>query len=357
MKKSNWINKGSDLSLHVPSGVIYVRKKFLRQKIPMLFKSTGEKLQHKAKTEAYRLIQLHLEKHLKKAKTFGEVADEFLRTENPNIKKRRVSSQNNNTLIITELKRELGDRLLSEVADESFWVDWFDGFIRRKTRRNTFNDYVVRMNMLMRFAQRRKYINWLTKFDFVDEVKESGRVLSRAELTALYNAMSENGRDQFTLAYECGMRLREMLYLTWDRIDFERRTITLRKEDVKTGRKSGKGREFMPTPYALERLANRRAKTGEGSPFVFPSKTNQKKPQRNNRRMWERAKSKAKIFGRCRWHDIRHTAVSHMLLEKQMPIALVSEYVGTSVRTLQRVYLHSTAEQTRMVANALSIKG
>lgn len=356
MTKSNWKSLGSDLSRHIPSDIIYVRKKFLRQKIPMLFKSTGESLVHKAKLKSPGIIQAHLDRHLRKAKTFGEVVEEFLRTENPNPKKRRASTQKNNVAYFGELKRELGDFPMSQVADEEFWVDWLDRFMGRKTGRSTFNDYILRVNMLMRFAYKRRYITYLAKYEFVDELKESGRVLTDGEISSLFEAMSIDGRDQFTLAYECGMRLREMLSLTWERVNFEKETITLRRDDVKTGRKTGKGREFVITQGALERLKARRLRLADRSPYVFPAKGNLNKPQRQNKTMWERAKRKARITGRCRWHDIRHTAITHMLMTMRQDIALVSEYVGTSVRTLQKVYLHSTAEQTRPVASALRIK-
>ena len=72
-KKSHWQNKGHDLSLHLPSGTYYVRKKFVRQKIPMLFKSTGETVQWKAKEKAITLIKSHLDRHLKRAKTFATI--------------------------------------------------------------------------------------------------------------------------------------------------------------------------------------------------------------------------------------------------------------------------------------------
>lgn len=356
-KTSGWENKGSDLSLHKPTGTFYVRKKFLRQKIPMLFKSTGETIKWKAKERAIFLIQAHLDRHLKRSKTFADVAEEFLRSENPNPKKRRASTQKNNIQIIAELNKELGEYPITQIADEAFWSDWFDKFVEKKTGRSTFNDYIVRMNMLMRFAYRRKYLPHLAKFEFVDEVKETGRVLTSAEIEALYAAMGIDGKDQFTLAYECGMRLREMLSLTWDRVDFDKETITLRRDDVKTGRKTGRGRTFIATAQALERLRARRVRLGDKSPFVFPAKGNPAKPQRQNKNMWMRAKKKAGITSRCRWHDIRHTAITHMLMDMKQDITLVSEYVGTSVRTLQKVYLHSTAEQTRPVASALRIKG
>lgn len=354
MKKSNWKSAKGDISLHVPSGIYYVRKKFLRQGLPMLFKSTGETKQHLAKNKAIDLIKAHLDRHLKRTKSFTEVVDEFLRVETPNFSKRRLSTQINHARYFAELKRELGDHPITQVVDEAFWSDWFRIF-QTKKRRTTFNDYVVYMNMLIRFAYRRKYIDRLAKLDFVDAVKVSGRVLTKEERERIYNAMGVDGKDQFKLAYECALRLREMLYLSWDRIDLETGKVIFRQDDVKTGRKTGRGREIIVSPGALERLRARFVRQAGASPFVFPSKGNPNKPQHQNKAMWTRAKKKAGILGRCRWHDIRHTAITNMLLDAREDIISVSEYVGTSVRILQKVYLHSTAEKTRSVASALSV--
>lgn len=355
-KKSDWKNVGkADLSLHLPSGVYYVRKKFVRRKIPPLFKTTGETKQHLAKERAIALIQQHLDLHLKREKTFGEVAEEFLRVETSNPGKRRRGTQQNHRMYFGELGKELGGYLISQVADEVFWSDWLSSF-RQKKKRRTFNDYAIYANMLMRYAHRRKYISHLVKFPFVDEKRNVGRVLTKQEIANLYATMRSTTKDQFVLAYECAMRLRETLHLTWDRVDFESGKIRLGKDDVKTGSKTGKGREFLMSPNALERLRARKERAGD-SPYVFPSRSDPRKPQGQNKTAWEKAKRRAGISGRCRWHDIRHTAITHMVADPRQSIGLVSEYVGASVRTLQRVYLHSTAEQTRPVAFALRVNG
>lgn len=43
------------------------------------------------------------------------------------------------------------------------------------------------------------------------------------------------------------------------------------------------------------------------------------------------------------------------LLDAKADPVQVSEYAGVSLRTIQRVYLHSTSEKTKSVAHALSV--
>jgi integrase len=188
-----------------------------------------------------------------------------------------------------------------------------------------------------------------------DPKSKAGRLFTNAELSALWDAMSEDMRDQFVLAFECFMRLREALLLTWDRIDLNTGKLTLRAEDVKTGSKTGKGRSFFVSPNALTRLRAKYANQVEPSPYVFPAPGLPDQPRNQNKNAWTSVKRKAGIKGRARWHDIRHTSLTKALLEQELNAAQVSEYAGVSLRTIQRVYLHSNEELTKNVANALSI--
>ena len=347
-KKSDWKNRGADISEHLPTGVFYVRKSFKRLKIPNLFKSTGETQLFKAKAKAPGIIKAHVDLYFYKARTVSQVIDEFLKVETPNPKKRRLSTQENHKVYFKQLDAELGGVAIAGI-DELVWSDWLSGFMRRKNRK-TYNDYAVYMNMLLRYAYKRRYITHLIKLPFTDEIRESGRVFTKEELSALKGVMNDTTKIQFLLSYTCGMRLREALSLTWDRVNFDTGVITLRKDDVKTGRKTGKGRSFVATAEVLSRLKARFLAQGNTSPFVFPSRGDKEKPQDNNKKAWELAKKAAGIKGRARWHDLRHSAASHLLLVEKKDITMVSEYLGVSVRTLQRVYLHSTAEQTKEVA-------
>jgi integrase len=244
------------------------------------------------------------------------------------------------------------------------WERWMIGFKAEKSklnpetgkRRTTYNDYVHKMNQVLRYAFNHKMLKHPLKLPAADAVKaNTGRVFTDAELQALWAKMGETMRDQFVLSYECFMRLREVLHLTWERIDLETGKLTLRAEDVKTGSRTGKGRTFFVSPAALARLRARwKARKGD-SPFVFPSRFSPLKPQDESKTAWKGAKRRAKIEKRARWHDIRHTSLTKALLEHKLNPIEVSEYAGVSIRTIQRVYLHSKEEQTRGVSGVLSI--
>jgi integrase len=354
-------NLGNNLARYRATGVIYVRKSFRRYKIPNLFASTETDKINKAKAKAEKLEKEHLDYYLHgirpasgirfgSGKSVSDVIDEFQKYETPY--NRRQGTKENHGYYFAELKREWGHVQIEHLT-ENRWKEWLKEFKLRKER-STFNDYAVYMNMVLFYAHKKDYLRKRVKLPFEDTRKETGRVFTKAELDALFVAMGEDTRDQFILSYECAMRLREVLHLTWERVNLTTGEITLRKEDVKTGSRTGKGRAFFATEPALERLRKRFDRLGNASPFVFPSKDGTQ-PIDQNKTAWKAAKRRAGIQGKARWHDLRHTIISELLLVHKIPIVSVSRYVGASARTLERVYLHSTAEETRLVAQAVRI--
>jgi len=353
--------KDSDLLLHTDSKRYYVRKTFKRYRIPDLFESTREVKIGKAKSTAARMIADHLAKYLgnnpsealsrRKGRTVASVIDEILMTVTPT---KRARTQRKHQDYFKELKRELGPWDVNQVT-QTTWIDTVRRLRAKNKKRSSYWDLKKHLNILMRYAYNQKYTSHLLKFPDVDGKRAPVfRVYTDAEIQALWDHMGEDLRDQFVLCYECFMRLREALHLTWDRVNLIERTITLRDEDVKTGTATGKGRTFVMSDEAHARLT-RRFKTKK-SPYVFPSPRNKSKPVNENQEAWRRAKSLAEITGRARWHDLRHTALSKALLVQRIEVQLVSEYAGVSIATLQRTYLHSTANQTAIVAQAIKIQ-
>lgn len=346
---------------YIPSGVIYCRKKFSKLGIPPIFESTGEVSLGRAKVKTQVLIQKHLNKYLgiDDSKIYGrrssmalkDVIEEVLRDDTPTL---RATTQEKHRQFFSEIEEEFGGFDVNAITVPEFllWVKR----LRKKKSRKSFEDYSKHFNKLMRFAYERKYATHLITFPNPDGKKESiGRVYTMEEISALWDVMNDETRDQFVLCFESMMRLREALRLTWDRVCLKTGKITLRAVDVKTGSKTGRGREFVMSPHALERLRTRYSMSRPSSLYVFPSKGRKDRPTHYNKTAWTLAKKAAGIKGRARWHDLRHTAISRALLEARLSPLHVSEYAGVSLQTIQRVYLHSKAEQTQEVSKALNI--
>jgi integrase len=266
--------------------------------------------------------------------------------------KKRPSTQERYFMYLGEMLLDLGDFDINLFGRKDFNI-WHRKLKLQKPHRKTFNDYVKFMNIVFNFAYQNKYITHLIKFPLVDgEQEHTGRVYSKKELNNIFLNMDEITKAQFILSLECFMRLREVLHLTWDRVDFEKKLIVLRKKDVKTGSRCGKGRDVPMSQNCFNVLL--KLKINADTNFVFPS-PNGKKYQNSNYKKWSRAKKDAKIVGRARWHDIRHTALTCAILELKLPIAHVSMVAGVSIRTLQKVYLHHEIEHLRGVAESMNL--
>lgn len=368
-------------SRHIPTGIIYYQRTFKKLGIPKLHISTGEKTLGKAKSKAEIMVQQHINQYLgindsnifgrrtRPAVIFKEIAEDVLRLYTPT---QRPKTQEKHRQFINELIGKWGaydpnkitpstfDLWISDLRKEKRFRKMPNGKLSGPYYRKSFEDFSKHMNLVMRWGyEKMKACTHLVTFDNPDKAlihSRKGRVYTEEELERLWDAMNPNTQDQYLLSYECMMRLREGLKLTWDRFDVQTGKVTLRPEDVKTGSKTGKGREFYLSPLAHERLKARWEKRNPKSPYVFPSPRNPMKPVSHNKTAWRLAKERVGIKGKATWHHLRHSAITHALLKEKRDQKQVGRYAGVSLQTIDRVYLHTTAEDTSDIRTALSVK-
>ena len=142
----------------------------------------------------------------------------------------------------------------------------------------------------------------------------------------------------FLFALATGMRRGEVLSLTWDHVDLEKRTAFL------TTTKNGEARQVPLSPAALALLAEtqgaaQRAPEGTVDPScgpVFPITANA------FRLSWERVKRRAGVEG-LRFHDLRHEAISRFF-EMGLSLPEVSLISGHKDPRMLLRYTHLKAE-------------
>lgn len=108
------------------------------------------------------------------------------------------------------------------------------------------------------------------------------------------------------LAYVTGMRLREILGLTWVKLDFKRGFIRLGSRDTKTR----EGR-IIPLSLSTEMETMLRSLADKSPPHVDDVFLRRGKPIRDIREAFETARAKAGL-PHFRFHDLRHTAITNM---------------------------------------------
>lgn len=146
------------------------------------------------------------------------------------------------------------------------------------------------------------------------------------------------------------VRLANLAELTWADIDWERRLVWL--NDVKA-------RTRMSVPLsrmALDALSIQQARFGD-SKYCFPSASGKHRLNKDvfRNRVWRPAMRAAGIPSTFTWHDLRHSAATHML-DAGADLYTVCDVLGHSdFRTTQR-YAHVRDERRRAAVERLDRK-
>jgi integrase len=203
------------------------------------------------------------------------------------------------------------------------------------------------------------------------EQGDIGRKISAEEETLLLRECSNSrSRGLFsfvTLAIETGARKNVIRTLQWKWINLADACIQFGKDKTP----SGTGRIIPLNRRAIEtlKLWAQRFPNREPEHYVFPAErygasgdvfeakayaTDPTKPVGNIKEAWECAKEPAGV--KCRFHDLKHTAVSRML-DAGVPIVKIAKIVGWSPATMVRMsarYGHFSLEDLRGAVETIS---
>jgi len=199
-----------------------------------------------------------------------------------------------------------GDQLLTDLKVED--VEAYRASRTRKDVRpaalSTINwDHAV-LKALLNKAIKRDYlaVNPASKVSLPNPKNERDRILTDDEWTRLYNAAGKHLRPVLLSAYRLGLRLGEILSLTWDRVDRERGLITLRATDTKTKqpRRVPMTADLLATFKQLYKVRY----LGQDRVFLREGKL-----MTDIRTAFKNAKERAGITD-FRFHDLRHCAAT-----------------------------------------------
>ena len=156
------------------------------------------------------------------------------------------------------------------------------------------------------------------------------RFLDTNEIQLLLQASSEDFRPVLITALHTGMRRGEILNLKWDDVNLKNRIITVQES------KSGKKRMIPVDDTLYQTLRPLRSRFHKG--YVFPLPGKPEKQWIDFRRRFRSAIRKAGIKD-FRFHDIRHTFASHLVMNG-VDIKSVQELLGHASLTMTMKYAH-----------------
>lgn len=176
--------------------------------------------------------------------------------------------------------------------------------------------------------------NPMRKVDFLKVPARDTRFLSAEEVQRLRLACPPHFLPVVELALNTGMRRGEILGLNWGDVDFGRKSIRLRET------KNGSVRYVPMNERVQEVLADLRRRT-KGS-AVFLTALGKRHPLKDFRTVWESTLRRAGL-PHTRFHDLRHTAASHMVMAG-VPLVVVKEILGHKSFAMTLRYAHLSQE-------------
>ena len=185
-------------------------------------------------------------------------------------------------------------------------------------------------------------------------------VPTRAEVLALIAAAPDQFRAALVLGAS-GMRIGEVLGLTADRIDLERRRILIDRQAQRVdgevrlvSPKREKVRTIVITPAAAAEL-RRHLDDHQGAGLLFRGERTSHPMRRDQfyKSGWTPAQTTAGLSRRFVFHSLRHFCAS-VLLAEGGPITAVAAHLGDTPETVMRTYAHWLRDDDEAMAELLA---
>jgi len=201
-----------------------------------------------------------------------------------------------------------GDKALNEITPDDI-----ESYRSQRLRRDgkpaslgTINKDHTFLKHMFSVAVRRGLLetNAAKKVSMPDPKNERDRVLSQEEWAKLYEVAAPHLKPILLIAYQLGLRLGELLMLTWDRVDLPQGFLKLRTQDTKT-----KEARLVPMTPEIHKVLSDLSKIRSlmtNRVFLFEGK-----PLKGIKRAFRTALRNAQIKD-FRFHDLRHCAATNL---------------------------------------------
>jgi integrase len=259
-----------------------------------------------------------------------------------------------------------------------------DALRRKGCSAKTSASALATLQSVMRFARRCGWIvadpvEPLEHDERPRPVRRRQRVLGRAEIERLLGACAPRDRLMLATVLYTGLRISEMLALVWDDVDFSAGVIHVRAQLSRAHRGAPAQRVAPKTPASvravplvaqLARLLGahrQRTRFARGDDWVFATARGTPYGHRNvSARALGRAAQLAGLnddgWPPLRFHDLRHTFASHLIIDLGLDVAQVSRILGHARITITLdIYTHLFEDarhaqdiRTRMAASTFA---
>jgi integrase len=315
------------LTLYKRGGVWWYEFLFRGQRIRESSKLKNKELARKVEAAKRNAMALNAGgvQHVPDPMLFNKAAENYLVDREPHWSAKTREMHNNS---LAHLKPHFAKLLVQDVKPEHI-----SRYQRARLKEGASPKSVNLEVELLRLILK-KHKRWAAIADEVMMLrtpKDVGRELSDDEthrlLTAIQASVSRSLYPAFIMSTHTGLRNKELRLLKWRQVDLIDGSVTVGESKTE----GGSGRLVPLSETALGALKGWRAKFPDAQPnhFVFPSEsygligkegtfggkvapyqTFPDRPIGSWKSAWKSAKKAAGV--ECRWHDMRHTAVSRV---------------------------------------------
>jgi integrase len=208
-------------------------------------------------------------------------------------------------------------------------------------------------NAVVRYLSADEEARLRTALDARDDRRRAGRESANAwrrerehEEFPAYGKYTDHVTPLVLLALNTGLRRGELLRLQWRDLDLERRVVTVRGEDAKTGQT----RHVSLNSEAATVATAWRPTPCDPEAFVFAS-SDESTPRAYIRKAWSDVLNVA-LVNAFRFHDLRHTFASNLVMAG-VDLNTVCELLGHKSVAMTLRYAHLAPEHKAAAVETL----
>jgi integrase len=332
----------------------YIDGRRIRRKIGPTDKVTAEKAERKLKVKAAE------------GKWLGEIAPDRITLERffeqkfePRFHGAANTKKNYRVAFNKHFKPCFGKLNLHQIKPE--YIEDYKADRAKKAKASTINQELILLGSILERAVEWEYLreNPARKVKRLRVAETEYNTLGVEDANKLFATVPKN--DWFytfvVVALNTGMRVSEILALTWDDIDFKSRAVkVLNDEDHET--KTGKIR-YIPMNDFLYGVIKKHPRHISNS-LLFASKKTKRQGEAIHRNSVEsrlnQAITEAHIEGHVRIHDLRHTFGTRLADLGENPRTIMELMGHSSIEVTMR-YIHTTTQRKRDAVNQLGYGG
>jgi integrase len=271
-----------------------------------------------------------------RTRTFKELMDRFDREHLVKLASRKTCQ-----VFVKHFREFFGDRTLAEISPKLI-VEYKSRRYGAGVQPATINRELTCLRTAFSLAKREWEWcreNPVSRVSMEKGVTKRDRWLNEDEETRLLAVCPSWLSDLVVFALNTGMRLGEILALTWKGVDLFRSTVTVFRS------KNGE-RRTIPLNQTVGALLKEKGKARHlNTALVFPSRTGTPVDPNHLRRAFRLAMSRAELQD-FHFHDLRHTFATR-LVQSGVDLYKVQRLLGHKTSVMTQRYAHHCPESLR----------